>query len=227
MLTQLAPDLYAWSEPHGTPEWRYQWYSYAVRIADVGVLALVDPLAASEDEARALEELGPPTHVLLTCNWHLRDAEACRRRWGASILVHEAGFSDAEAPMDGSFQDGDEFWGTVKAIHMPGLSWPEETGFLIASGGGVLIVGDAFCGRRADIGVPEGAVGRYTAITIPSAKQHQAQQSAQHLLTLPFDSICFGHGSPILHNAKAAIERFITHDALLTPATTRPEVLPG
>ena len=43
------------------------------------ILALVDPLVASADEIRALEALGPPTHVLLTCNWHLRNAEACRR----------------------------------------------------------------------------------------------------------------------------------------------------
>ena len=221
MLMQLAPAVYAWSEPHGTPERRYRWYSYAVRVAEAKVLALVDPLVASGDEVRALEEVGPPTHVLLTCNWHLRDAEACRRRWGSRIFIHQSGLADAETPMDGSFQDGDELWGTVKAIHIPGLNWPEETAFLIASGGGVLIVGDAFCGGRADVGVPEGAVGKYRAVTIPLANQHQARQSAQHLLTLPFDSMCFGHGSPLLHNAKAALERFIANDALLTPATTR------
>ena len=221
MLMQLAPAVYAWSEPHGTPERRYQWYSYAIHVAEAKVLALVDPLVASEDEIHALEELGPPTHVLLTCNWHLRDAEACRRRWGSRILIHRSGLANAETPMDGSFQDGDELWGTVKAIHIPGLNWPEETAFLIASGGGVLIVGDAFCGGRADIGVLEGAVGKYRAVTIPLANQHQARQSAQHLLTLPFDSMCFGHGSPILHSAKPALERFITHDDLLTPATAR------
>ena len=220
MLMQLAPAVYAWSEPHGTLERRYRWYSYAIRVAEARVLALVDPLVASADEVRALEEVGPPTHVLLTCSWHLRDAEACRRRWGSRILIHRSGLADAEAPMDGTFQGGDELWGTVKAIHLPGLSWPEETAFLIG-GGGILIVGDAFCGGRADVGVPEGAVGRYTSVAVPSAKQHEARLSAQHLLSQPFDSMCFGHGSPLLHNAKAALERFITHDDLLTPATTR------
>ena len=221
MLMQLAPAVYAWSEPHGTLERRYRWYSYAIRVAEARVLALVDPLVASADEVRALEEVGPPTHVLLTCSWHLRDAEACRRRWGSRILIHRSGLADAEAPMDGTFQGGDELWGTVKAIHLPGLSWPEETAFLIGGGGGILIVGDAFCGGRADVGVPEGAVGRYTSVAVPSAKQHEARLSAQHLLSQPFDSMCFGHGSPLLHNAKAALERFITHDDLLTPATTR------
>ena len=221
MLMQLAPAVYSWSKPHGTLERRYRWYSYAIRVAEARVLALVDPLVASADEVRALEEVGPPTHVLLTCSWHLRDAEACRRRWGSRILIHRSGLADAEAPMDGTFQGGDELWGTVKAIHLPGLSWPEETAFLIGGGGGILIVGDAFCGGRADIGVPEGAVGRYTSVAVPSAKQHEARLSAQHLLSQPFDSMCFGHGSPLLHNAKAALERFITHDDLLTPATTR------
>ena len=218
MLMQLTPDMHAWSEPHGKPERRYQWYSYAIRVAEAKVLALVDPLAASADEIRALEALGPPTHVLLTCNWHLRNAEACRRRWGSRILIHRSGLADAEAPIDGTFQDGDELWGTVKTIHLPGLNWPEETAFLIASGGGVLIVGDAFCGGRADIGVPNGAVGRSTTFTIPAANQFQARQSAKRLLNQPFDSMCFGHGSPILHKAKAALERFITHDDLLRPA---------
>ena len=221
MLTRLESSVYAWSEPHGKPERRYQWYSYAIHVAEAKVLALVDPLVASADEIRALESLGPPTHVLLTCNWHLRNAEACRRRWGSRILIHRSGLANAETPMDGTFQDGDELWGAVKAIHLPGLNWPEETAFLIASGGGVLIVGDAFCGERADVGVPEGTVGRYSGVTIPAAEKHQARLSAQRLLSQPFDCMCFGHGSPILHNAKAALERFVTHDHLLIPATTR------
>lgn len=218
MLMQLVPAVYAWSEPHGKPERRYQWYSYAIRVAEAKVLALVDPLVTSADEIRALEALGPPTHVLITCNWHLRNAEACRRRWGSRILIHRSGLANAETPIDGTFQDDDELWGTVKPIHLPGLNWPEETAFLIASGGGILIVGDAFCGGRADIGIPDGDVGRSTTFTIPSAKQHEARLSAQHLLAQPFDCMCFGHGSPILHNAKAALERFVTHDDLLKPA---------
>ena len=76
MLTQLSPDVFAWSEPHGKSGRRYRWFSYAIRVAEKGVFALVDLLQASAREIHALAAIGPPTHVLRTCNWHFRNAEA-------------------------------------------------------------------------------------------------------------------------------------------------------
>ena len=68
----------------------------------------------------------------------------------------------APRPIGGTFQGDDELWGAVTTIHLPGVSsWPEETAFLVASSYGVLIVGDPFCGERADTGIPAGAVGKH------------------------------------------------------------------
>ena len=208
LLTRVAADVYTWTEPHGTPERPYTWNSFAIRIAEADVLALVDPLIASAEEVHWLEALGPPTHVLLTCNWHFRDAEACRQRWGCRVFVHKLGLAEAEGPVDDTFQDGDQLWGAVRTIHAPGLNWPEETAVHVERGAGVLIIGDALCGGRADLGVPDGEVGRHPN-TGPYTLLPQAQESARKLLEHPFESVGFGHGTPILHNGRAILRRYL------------------
>ena len=44
MLQQLYADVYCWSERHGEAEASYNWNSFAIRINQANVLALVDPL---------------------------------------------------------------------------------------------------------------------------------------------------------------------------------------
>ncbi len=203
------------------PGGRHRWFSYAIHVADKGVFALVDPLQASAQEIQALEAIEPPTHVLLTCNRHYRNAEAYRNRWGCCIRVHELGLAGAATPIDGTFQVGDQLRGAVTTIHLPGVSsWPEETALMVASGGGVLIVGDAFCGERADAGIPAGAVGKHGP-SYNHAEQRRARQSAQRLLTLPFDCMLFGHGEPIMRNAKSPLGQFIANDDFFEPIQSK------
>ena len=110
---------------------------YAVHVPSAGVLALIDPPTLSPEECTELEALGPPTHVLLTCNWHLRGGEEHRRRWGCPILIHEAGLLTAETRIDGTFRTGDRLWGAVQVVqHITEFGWPEEAAFLIALGSG-------------------------------------------------------------------------------------------
>ena len=165
-----------------------------------------------------MEAVGPPTHILLTCNWHLRKAASYREIWGCEIHLHESGLAEASTAIDAVFNDGDRFWSTIEAVHIPGLSsWPEETAFLVTEDGGTLIVGDAFCGGRADHGVPEGAVGKHGPsyrFDVPS----QTRGSVRKMSSLQFERICFGHGSPILRGAKRELERFIAKDAVLNAA---------
>ena len=72
MLRHLYGDVYYWTEHHGKPETTYDWNSCAIRIDWANVLALVDPLPLTDAEIGQIEEIGTPTHILLTCNWHLR-----------------------------------------------------------------------------------------------------------------------------------------------------------
>lgn len=209
MFHRLYADVYSWSEIHGKPGKTYNWNSYAVHIAPANVLALVDPLPLTAEEIRMLEELGPPTHILLTCNWHLRESESCQKRWGCKIYINELGMNEAEFPIDGTFKHGDLLWNTIETIHISDVAWSEETAFLVKQNQGILIMGDALCGGRVDIGVLDDEIGIYPNQMKNISDIQKARKSISQLMEYSFESTCFGHGSPILYQAKEAFQRFI------------------
>ena len=153
MLRHLYGDVYYWTERHGKPETTNYWNSCAIRIDWANILALVDPLPLTDAEIGQIEEIGTPTHILLTCNWHLRESEVYRQRWGCKIYLNALGLAEAETAIDGTFEGGDRLWDAVEVIHIPHVGWTEETAFLVGQEQGLLIAGDVVCGGRADIGV--------------------------------------------------------------------------
>ena len=163
MFQHLYGDVYYWTERHGQPETTYDWNSCAIRIDRANVFALVDPLPLTDAEIRQIEEIGTPTHLLLTCNWHLREGEIYRERWGCKIYLNALGLSEAETTIDGTFKGGDRLWDTVEVIHIPhaGVEGRDRVSGE-SKRQGLLIVGDGVCGGRADIGVPEGEIGIFT-----------------------------------------------------------------
>ncbi len=209
MFQHLYGDVYYWTEPHGKPETPYDWNSYAIRIDQANVLALVDPLPLTDTEIRQIEAVGAPTHILLTCNWHLREGEIFRERWGCEIYLNALGLPETETTIDGTFRGGDRLWDTVEVIDIPHSGWTEETAFLVEQEKGLLIVGDAACGGRADIGVPEGEISIFTNQLEAISDREKARNSLMGLTAYPFDAICFAHGTPIRHQAKAALQRFL------------------
>ena len=55
MLERISRNVYRWSEIHGEARNApYTWNSYVINCPDDGVLALVDPLPMSDDEAREI-----------------------------------------------------------------------------------------------------------------------------------------------------------------------------
>ena len=214
MFQHLYGDVYYWTERHGEPETPYDWNSCAIRIDRANALALVDPLPLTDAEIRQIEEIGTPTHILLTCNWHLREGEIYRERWGCKIYLNALGLSEAETTIDGTFKGGDRLWDTVEVIHIPHAGWREETAFLVEQEQGLLIVGDGVCGGRADIGVPEGEIGIFTNQLSAISDRQKARKSLVDLMEYPFDAICFAHGTPIRHQAKAALQRFLDTNTL-------------
>ena len=131
MFQHLYGDVYYWTECHGKPETIYDWNSCAIRIDSANVFALVDPLPLTAREIRQIEEIGTPTHILLTCNWHLREGEIFRERWGCKIYLNALGLTEAETRIDGTFEGGDRLWDAIEVIHLPHSGWGEETAFLV------------------------------------------------------------------------------------------------
>ena len=181
-------------------------------------MALVDPLPLSADEFREVEELGTPTHILLTCNYHLRESESFRQKWGCRLLLQQEQQEEAEVVIDGIFQDGDLLWNLVQVIRVTDLRHREEVGFLVKENGGLMIVGDAVCGGRKDMGIPEGEIRIAQATQsgpimfgFPAGVQ-KGRISLRKLLGYPFEKACFAHGAPVFHHPKEVLKRFIENE---------------
>lgn len=227
VLLELLPGLLMLRDRDSWSGCRSRRTGYAVRLREGG-LVLIDPPPLEPEACALLEALGPPTHILLTCNWHLRGGEEHRRRWGCPVLVHEAGLATAETAIDGTFRTGDRLWDAVDIVQqVTELGWPEEAVLLLRlerpgqSPRRCLYVGDAVCGGRDDIGLPGGEVGQYTMmgrsreeIRRTIADVPKARGALERLLRHDFDALAFGHGAPVLSDPHAALRRFLAREDL-------------
>lgn len=210
MLKQISPSLHMWSEIHGAARNEpYLWNSYLIQVKDRNILVLVDPLPLCDEGVRQVEEIGAPTHITLTCNWHLRETLEFKQKWGCEVLLYENHVQEAEIEFDGTFQDRDVLWELVEVVRVPNIRHREEVSFYLVPDG-VLIVGDLLSGGRKDCGIPDGELGfKDPAYLVDLTK---ARLSLKALLHLEFEILCFGHGTPILSGAKEVLKRFVECD---------------
>lgn len=211
MLTQIATNVFCWSEMHGAARSEpYPWNSYLIPVPDREVLVLVDPLPLSAKAIREVEGVGIPTHILLTNNYHFRESEVFRQKWGCEIQLHEYGLKAAEPPIDRALQDGDILWDKIEVIHISDASFADEVSFLVQGEGGTLIVGDALCGGRKDRGVPDGSLWINGPEYFPDLQR--ARCGFRRLRERSFDKLCFAHGTPITQAASEIFAEFIEND---------------
>ena len=188
----------------------YRWNSFLVHDDRSRVRVLIDPLPLSDTGVRQIEELGGPSHIILTCNYHERSSAEFRQRWGCEVLLYEHHVQGAEIEFDGTFRDRDVLWDLVEVVRVPDIRHREEVVFYLIPDG-VLIVGDLLSGGRKDCGIVNGAVGFNAPeylVDLPKARI-----SLRNLLGLEFDSLCFGHGTPVLSKAKEVLRGFVECDA--------------
>ena len=210
MLRQVTPHVYCWSEIHGEARNEpYPWNSYLIDVPNDDVVALIDPLPISSDGAQEIEENRIPTHILLTCEYHLRESELLKQRWGCEIWANEIELDRYEKPLDGKFTHGQRLWNFIDTIYVPDVYYP-ETVLLVREVGGVLIVGDMLSGGRLDVGIPDGNLGIYAPEYI--ANLEKARRSISKLLSYSYNLICFGHGTPIVDEPKAKLKRYVESD---------------
>ena len=212
MLTQISSSVYCWSEIHGAARNEpYPWNSFVIRTNHGESLVLVDPLPLLAEDESKIEVLGKPAHILLTCEYHLRESEAFRDRWGCDIRIHEDGLDYSEVMIDETFVDGDLLWDRIEVIHIPEAYHADEVAFLVHGDGNTMIVGDAVCGGRKDRGIPDGEIW----INAPEyivADLFRARDSLRKLAGHSFERMVFGHGSPILLDASDRFTAFLEDD---------------
>ena len=213
MLTQLSNSLYSWTEIHGisrnTP---YSWSSFLVVAQDA--LILIDPLSLSDQEIADVERLGTPTHILLTCDYHLRESRSFMQRWGCELLAlaAEEQTKSCEISVDDTFRDGDFLWRKIEVIRVQNVRYPEEVSFLVPEEDGTLIIGDLVCGGRADRGISDGSIW----INAPelAVDLQKARISLGKLLDYNFNRMVLGHGSPVTDRAKGVLKDFLKSDVV-------------
>ncbi|MDE3000487.1 MAG: hypothetical protein OXU79_15540 [Gemmatimonadota bacterium] len=213
MLTQISSSVYCWSEIHGAARNEpYPWNSFVIRTNHGDGLVLVDPLPIPTEDEREIEAMGDPAHILLTCEYHLRESKTFRDRWGCDIRIHEDGSEYSEVMIDETFQDGDLLWDRIEVIHIPDAYHTDEVAFMVHGEGNTMIVGDAVCGGRRDRGIPDGEIW-INAPEYVIADLSGARESLRKLSGHSFERMVFGHGSPILHAAGDRFTAFLEDDA--------------
>jgi len=195
-MNEIVPDILTWawfSEPHG-----YNFNGYLVR-HPAGNLCIDPPPPGGADLAEIVR-MGV-TSILLTNRNHSRAANTVRERTGAKTLIHPD--DAAHARKQGTEIDGDLNAGAkvvpLTIVAVPGkspgevaLHWPERA---------ILIVGDVV------IGNPPGhcALLREKVMDDPVG----LRQSIRKLLDLEFDTLLFGDGASILHDAKLRLKELV------------------
>ena len=157
MLTKLMPHLFTWAEIHGASlNQGYNWNSFLVQDESRNIRALIDPLPLSASEIQQIDELGGPTHLMLTCAYHERNLTEFKRRWDCEVLLHENQVHEVEFAFNDTFADRDVLWNLVEVVRVPNVRHREEVCFYLKPHGGVLIMGDLLSGGRKDSGIPDG-----------------------------------------------------------------------
>jgi glyoxylase-like metal-dependent hydrolase (beta-lactamase superfamily II) len=201
-LVDVMEDVWRWSvwnEP------RKLWFNgHLLRLGDTAVL--VDPVAASEEVAEAIDEVGARCGrwlCLITNADHSRAAAEARARFGAQILVARGDAERAEivalAP-DDTIDDGDVIAG-LRVVRVPDLKTPGEV-VLYWAARRALILGDAAVGR------PAGALSMLAPEKFrdPAA----ARRSVAALASLGVDVVLVGDGDDLTAGGGAALAALVS-----------------
>ena len=195
-MKEIASDIFAWtwfSEPHG-----YNFNGHLIR--DRAGNLCIDPVQPRDDDLAEIARVGV-ARILLTNRNHSRAANAIRSRTGARTLIHPADAAHARgqgAEIDGNLAAGEKI-GPLTVVAVPGKS-PGEVALHWAERG-ILIVGDAVVGN------PPGRCGllREKVMDDPA----ELRRSVAKLLDLDFDTLLFGDGASILHDAKPRLQELV------------------
>ncbi len=211
-MIKLTPHLFTWAELHGASRNQaYNWNSFLVQDESNSVRALIDPLPLSANQIQQIDELGGPTHLMLTCAYHERNLIEFKRKWDCQVLVHENQVDEVEFTFDATFADRDMLWDLLEVVRVPNVRHREEVCFYLRSHGGALIIGDILSGGRKDSDILDGKVGFNAPEYLVDLDK--ARLSLSVLLHFEFNLMCFGHGSPVVRGAQEVLKHFIECDA--------------
>jgi glyoxylase-like metal-dependent hydrolase (beta-lactamase superfamily II) len=195
-LNRITSSLWGWASFH--TQWKIDFNSYAMKMPD-GIV-FVDPTMPNAAVLEELEALGNPLAIVLTNAHHERDADVFRKRYDIQIYAHEKAPSDCDTRIDVLVVNGEKLPGGLKTIFLPGVT-DSEMALYRKDGGGVLLIGDAL------MNTPAKGLQILPDQFIEDKKL--ARKSLRKLLDFNFRIATFGHGDPIVKDAKRRIAKFL------------------
>jgi hypothetical protein len=197
--------LWRWTAPH--PAWQPSsaWppgvgcvYAETRR-----AIVLVDPLVPAADEERFWTALDNdrrryadrPVHILLTCRWHRRSADAIAKRYDADVTL-----VGSERPPQPSGSEPQGLEGVEFKVFNADKGWQEAVIFFRDHA--AVVFGDVIEG--------DGAQGlRMPPEWWPPEDKRTARikMELHRIFEWPFEIVIVSHGQPVLHDARATVAR--------------------
>jgi glyoxylase-like metal-dependent hydrolase (beta-lactamase superfamily II) len=194
-VTEIVPGLFHFK----IDDERIKTQSDAYALVANGRVALIDPIPL---EPERLARLGKLEAIVLGTPSHQRAAWRYRREHQAKVYAPE-GWTDLEEKPDVTFKAGDTLPFGLKPLHAPGPGAAHYV-FHIAKAPGVLLCTDLWhVGAKGVEFLPDKYMG----------DPGKARESARRLLEIDFDILCFGHGDPIMKDARKALADVVRLDA--------------
>lgn len=134
---------------------------------------------------------------------HVGGFDAIVDRYDPETWVPEPTELDAETDPDHRYTDGDEI-GRFEAVHVPGHE--PDNHALVDEDAGLAVMGDAVSGADQR-GLPEGYFHLPPAVY--SKDLNEAEENLTRLLDYEFDVGLVFHGSPVLEDARAKLDRYV------------------
>jgi hypothetical protein len=195
-VEEVAPGIWHWTASH--PRIGIDVSSYY--LADSGVL--LDPLTPDEVIER-LDELGPPTEILLTNRHHWRDCSKLIERFEIPVCAPSPGMHEFSEDQPAEAYDfGNELAGGAVTAYEVGAICPDESALHIPAAN-ALAVADGVINYDGLRFVPDNLMDE-------PLRTKAGLRSAYHALAdeLNFDHLLTAHGEPVVGGARESLRDF-------------------
>lgn len=195
-MKQIAPGIQQWS--FFSEDKQIDFNGLLLTLNDHRIM--IDPPPIDNSTRLALLKGPSLDYIVLTNRDHLREAEACRKEFGAKVYVPESDASQMDIVADKTYRDGELLPGGLWVIHLEGMKSPGESALFLDRGSGVLIVGDALIGKLTGLSLlpPE---------KLPDIGK--AKEGLRRLLKYNFSMVLVGDGASILEGGKEAVRQLL------------------
>jgi hypothetical protein len=195
-MKEIAPGIWHWKARH--PKIRIDVSSYFLSEPAL----LLDPLAPDGVPER-LEELGPPSEILLTNRHHYRDCQKLHERFGCPIRAPRPGMHefDGGEPVE-PYDFGESLADGAVSAHEVDAICPDEAALYFPS--------------LRTLAVADGVINYIGLGFVPDQYLDEPEQTKRGLKSayrglaaeLDFDNLLLAHGDPVIGGARNELRRF-------------------